>query len=125
MRFMVAKGRVNGAVFVEFLKRLLHHAAQPIFLILEGGSYHPSRPVKDVARLSGKLPLFFLPRYSPELNPDEQVWNYLNPHGVAKAGLRNGKELRKYVRARLGSLQGLPPTIGMFFLTPDTQYAAA
>jgi transposase len=78
MGFMLAKGRVNGAVFVEFLKRLLHNAAQPIFLILDGGSYHHSRLVKDyVASLSGKLRLFFLPPYSPELNPDEQVWNYL------------------------------------------------
>jgi transposase len=110
---------------VEFLKRLLHHAAQPIFLILDGGSYHHSRLVKDyVATLSGKLRLFFLPPYSPELNPDEQVWNYLKHHRVAKAGLRNGKELRKYVLARLRSLQRLPWTIRMFFLTPDTQYAA-
>jgi hypothetical protein len=85
-------------VFVEFLKRLLHHAAQPIFLILDGGRYHHSRLVKDyVCTLSGKLQLFFLPPYSPELNPDEQVWNYLKHHSVAKAGLRNGKELRKYV----------------------------
>jgi len=93
MRFMVAKGRVNGAVFVEFLKRLMHNAARPIFLILDGGSYHTSQLVKDyVASLDGKLRLFFLPPYSPELNPDEQVWNYLKRHGVAKAGLRSGKD---------------------------------
>jgi transposase len=125
MRFMLAKGRVNGAVFVESLKRLMHNAAQPIFLILDSGSYHHSRLVKDyVARLNGKLRLFFLPPYSPELNPDEQVWNYVKHHGVAKTGLRTGKELRKYVLARLRSLQRLPWTIRMFFLTPDTQYAA-
>ena len=113
-------------MFVEFLKRLLHHAAQPIFLILDGGRYHHSRLVKDyVCTVSGKLQLFFLPPYSPELNPDEQVWNYLKHHSVAKAGLRNGKELRKYVLARLRSLQRLPWTIRMFFLTPDTQYAVA
>ena len=125
MRFMLAKGRVNGAVFVEFLTRLMHNAAQPIFLILDGGSYHHSRLVKDyVASLGGKLRLFFLPPYSPELNPDEQVWNYLKHNGVAKAGLRSGKELRKYVLERLRSLQRLPWTIRMFFLTPDTQYAS-
>jgi transposase len=126
MRFMVAKGRVNGAVFVEFLKRLLHNATQPIFLILDGGSYHRSRVVKDyVASVGDKLQLFFLPPYSPELNPDEQVWNYLKHQGVAKAGLRSGKELKAYVLARLRSLQRLPWTIRMFFLTPHTQYAAA
>jgi transposase len=126
LRFMATKGRVNGLVFMEFLKRLMHKAPRPIFLILDGGSYHRSRPVKDyVASLGGKLQLFFLPPYSPELNPDEQVWNYVKHHGVAKAALRGGKqELRKFVMARLCSLQKLPWTIRMFFLTPDTQYAA-
>jgi transposase len=76
-----------------------------------------------VACLGGKLQLFFLPPYSPELNPDEQVWNYVKHHGVAKAALRSGKDLRKLVLARLQSLQRLPWTIRMFFLTPDTQYA--
>ena len=126
LRFMLAKGRVNGAVFVEFLKRLMHGASRPVFLILDGGSYHHARLVKDfVASLGGKLRLFFLPPYAPELNPDEQVWNYVKHHGIAKTGLRGGKdELRKLVLARLRSLQKLPWTIRMFFLTPETQYAA-
>jgi transposase len=124
MRFMLTKGKVNGSVFVDFLKRLMHNALRPIFLILDGGSYHRSRPVKDyVASLGGKLQLFFLPPYSPELNPDEQVWNHVKHHGVAKAALRSGKELRKFVMARLQSLQKMPWTIRMFFLTPDTRYA--
>jgi transposase len=124
LRFMLTKGRVNGPVFVEFLKRLMHNAPRPIFLILDGGSYHHSRPVKDyVASLDGRLRLFFLPPYSPELNPDEQVWNYVKHHGVAKVAFRGGKELRKFVMARLQSLQRLPWTIRSFFLTPDTRYA--
>ena len=78
LRFMLTPGRVNGPVFVEFLKRLMHNAARPIFLILDGGSYHHSRPVKDyVAGLGGRVQLFFLPPYSLELNPDDQVWNYV------------------------------------------------
>ena len=125
LRFMLVSGKVNGPVFVEFLKRLLHNAVRPIFLILDGGSYHRSRPVKDyVATLGGKLRLFFLPPYSPELNPDEQVWNYVKHHGVAKTALRSGKDLRNFVLSRLRSLQKLPWTIRMFFLTPHTQYAA-
>jgi len=126
LRFMLAKGRINGLVFTEFLKRLMHGASHPIFLILDGGSYHHSRPVKSyVASQEGRLRLFFLPPYSPELNPDEQVWNHVKHHGIAKAALRGGKaELRALVLARLCSLQKLPWTIRMFFLTPDTQYAA-
>ena len=120
----MTKGRVNGVVFTGFLKRLLHNAKRPIFLILDGGSYHRSRPVKDyLATLGGKLRLFFLPPYSPELNPDEQVWNYVKRHGVGKAALRSGKELPRFVLSRLRSLQKLPWMVRMFFLKPDTQYA--
>src|ERR1019366_2984215 len=120
LRFMLTRGKVNGAVFAEFLLRLMHRAARPVFLLLDGGSYHRSRPVRDyVASLGGKLQLFFLPPYSPELNPDEQVWNYVKHHGAAKTALRGGKqELRKFVLARLSSLQKLPWTIRMFFITP-------
>jgi len=125
LRFMLTKGRVNGPVFVEFLKRLMHNAQRPIFLILDGGSFHHSRPVRDyVDSLEGKLQLFFLPPYSPELNPDEQVWNYVKHHGVAKAALHGAEDLKKFVLARLRSLQKLPWTVRMFFLTPDSQYAA-
>src|SRR6201997_5770272 len=66
LRFMVVKGSVNGAAFVGFLKRLMHNASRPIFLILDGGSFHRSRPVRDyVASPDGRLRLFFLPPYSP------------------------------------------------------------
>jgi transposase len=125
LRFMLVQGRVNGAVFAEFLRRLMHNAAQPVFLVLDGHSIHHSRTVRDfVASQKGRLRLFFLPPYSPELNPDEQVWNYVKHHGVGKATVRVATDLRRFVLARLRSLQRLPWTVRMFFLTPHTQYAA-
>jgi len=125
LRFMLVRGRVNGEVFREFLRRLMHNAAWPVFLILDGHSIHRSRPVRDfVARQEGRLRLFFLPPYSPELNPTEQVWNHVKHHGVGKAALRSATDLRRFVLSRLRSLQRLPWTVRMFFLTPDTQYAA-
>lgn len=125
LRFMLVKGRVNGEVFAEFLRRLMHNAQHPVFLILDGHSIHRSRPVRDVvASQDGNLRLFFLPPYSPELNPDEQVWNYVKHHGVGRAALRSAADLRQFVLARLRSLQRLPWTVRMFFLTPNTQYAA-
>ena len=125
LRFMLVRGRVNGVVFAEFLRRLMHNAAHPVFLILDGHSIHHSRPVRDfVASQEGRLRLFFLPPYSPELNPDEQVWNYVKYHGIGKAVLRAATDLRRFMLARLRSLQQLPWTVRMFFLTPHTQYAA-
>jgi len=71
---MVTKGRVTAAVFIEFLKRLLVNATTRVFVIVDG---HPTHRAKSVARFvatsGGKLTLFLLPPYSPELNPDEYV----------------------------------------------------
>jgi len=125
MRFMVVEGRITSEVFVEFLRRLMHNADRPIFLILDGHPIHRGKTVRRyVESLDGNLRLFFLPPYSPELNPDEQVWNYVKNHGVGKRGRYVASELKQQVLARLRSLQRLPWTIRMFFLLPDTRYAA-
>lgn len=125
LRFMVVKGKVNGPQYVEFLKRLIYRAERPIFLIVDGHPVHKSRVVKQyVESTGGRLRLYHLPPYAPELNPDEQVWNHVKNHGVGRAAVRTVDQLKQLVISRLRSLQKLPWTVRMFFLTPDTQYAA-
>ena len=71
MRFMTVEGRMNAGKFIDFLKRLLHNAERPVFLIVDGHPSHRARKVFEfVRKTEGKLRLFFLPPYSPELNPD-------------------------------------------------------
>jgi len=84
-RFMTVKGTFTAPVFVEFLKRLLHKADRPVFLIVDGHPTHRSGLVsRFVGASDGMLHLFFLPGYSPELNPGEQVWNDLKNNGVGR-----------------------------------------
>ena len=124
MRFMVQEGRCNGSVFIEFLRRLAYQVPRPVFLILDGHSVHKARPVQEIVQsLDGKLRLFFLPPYSPELNPDEQVWNHVKNHGVGRMFVRAKDHLKMLVQAKLRRLQKSPWLIKMFFLMPDTQYA--
>jgi len=69
---MVVEGSVNAAVFVDSLKRLVTGAKKNIFLIVAGYPAHKSKKAKEhITSLKGKLELFYLPPYSPELNPDE------------------------------------------------------
>lgn len=125
LRFMVHEGRLNGAVFVEFLSRLMYKAPRPIFLILDGHSAHKSRLVQEyVNSLNGKLRLFFLPPCSPELNPDEQVWNHVKHHGVGRMIVVGKDHLKALIQAKLRRLQKSPWLVRSFFLLPDTQYAA-
>ena len=86
LRFMVVKGKVNGPKYIEFLQRLIHNAPRPVFLIVDGHPVHKARTVKDfVASTEGRLRLFYLPPYAPELNPDEQVGTTSRTTGSAAA----------------------------------------
>jgi len=125
LRFMVHEGRLNGAVFIEFLKRLMYKSPRPIFLVLDGYSAHKSRPVREyVESLDGRLRLFFLPPYSPELNPDEQVWNHVKNHGIGRMVVAGKDHLRLLVQAKLRRIQKIRSLVQSFFRLPDTQYAA-
>ncbi len=64
--------RFTAAVMIEFLRRLVRQCKQKIFLIVDGHPVHRSRAVRQwLERYADRIRLFFLPAYSPELNPDE------------------------------------------------------
>lgn len=125
LRFMVVKGRINGEQVCEFMRRLMYRARRPVFLILDGHSMHRSRLVKQCEQsYGGKLKLFFLPPYSPELNPDEQVWHDLKSNGIGRSEILSPDDLEDKVVTHLLALKGLPRKIRSFFQLPMTQYAA-
>lgn len=128
MRFMVFPGKLDAEQFIEFLQRLLHKTENPVFLIVDGHPVHKSKAVKnwvqEINAHKDRIRLFFLPPYSPELNPDELVWNHVKNHGLGRAAYSADKELRRPAYRRLFSLQRKPAIIRSFFQHPDTQYAA-
>lgn len=95
-RFMLYEGTVGAKVFVEFLKRLMLNAERPVFLIVDGHPIHKAKVVRRyIESLDGKLKLFYLPPYSPHLNPDETVWAH-----VKRRISCPGRELKEYETAR-------------------------
>lgn len=125
LRFMVVKGRVGGEQVCEFIRRLMYRARRPVFLILDGHPMHKSKLVRQCeASYDGRLKLFFLPPYSPELNPDEQVWHDLKSNGIGRSEILDRQDLEDKVVAHLETLKGLPKKIRSFFQLPMTRYAA-
>jgi len=125
LRFMVVEGRINAARICDFLGRLVHGARRPIFLILDGHPAHRAKLVREyIQKLKGKLYVFFLPPYAPELNPDEYVWRELKSHGVGRESITGPEDLRHKVVSHLRALQKSPKTIRSFFQTKTTLYAA-
>ena len=93
--FQLHEGMVNSSVFVDFLKALVSdYGDRPIDLILDNHPSHRSSLVQAyVNEQKGQLQLFYLPSYSPELNPAEQIWK----HVKADAGKQfiDSKEILK------------------------------
>jgi transposase len=117
---------LNGPVFLDFCRRLLHDAQGPVFLVLDGHPVHRSKAVKQFARSTGgRLRLYFLPGYSPELNPDEWVWKNIKHDRIGRAGVSGPEDLKAKALAALHRLQRLPHLVKSFFRDPNLRYITA
>lgn len=123
LRFMTFNGKMNAEKFIEFLQRLICGASHPVFLILDGHPVHKSKKVKEyVATTHGMLRIFILPPYSPYLNPDEWVWNWLKKHNLGKMKIAGPDQLREAVNHLMRRLQKLTQVITGFFRDPNLAY---
>jgi transposase len=124
-RFMTIKGRIGAPQFIEFVKRLLHGMSRTVFLIVDNYPAHKTRSVKAfVETIKDHFRLFYLPPYSPELNPDERVWNDLKNNAVGRKCPTSPEELHGMVIGRLRSIQKSPHRVRSYFNNETTRYAA-
>lgn len=135
LSFMVFKASFNTSVMVNFVSRLVkHHQATKrrrgekpgtIFLILDGHSVHKSRRFKAwLADNAKRITVFFLPGYSPDLNPAEYL-NHDTKAAVCKSRPSDEEEQRRAVRSHLSRRQAERTTVANMFQHPSVRYAAA
>jgi transposase len=124
LRFMLYKGMFNSEQFIEFLKRLMAGHKKKITIIVDGHSSHKSGKVKEfIESTKGKLKIYYLPPYSPELNPDEQVWNNAKTD-IAKKLTKQVIGIKDIVKSTLHSIQKNVGLVKSFFQHPDVAYAS-
>ena len=124
VRFMIYQDRMNADTFIKFTKRLIKDADRKIFLILDNLKVHHSYKARDwLQEHTDQIEVFFLPSYSPELNPDE----YLNCD--LKAGVHSGpparsqKQLKAKALSHLRKLQKMPGRVMKYFKHKKIAYA--
>ena len=123
MRFVIIEGGVNSDQFISFLKRLLFKSKNKTFLIVDNGPAHRSKKTKEfVKSVRDKLRLFYLPPYSPELNPDELVWNDLKNNTVGKSSVTTKNDFKKLIHKSMKMMK--PAKIASFFRKKSCSYAA-
>ncbi len=123
LRFAAFEGTLNAERFIEFCTRLVHDAPGPVFLIVDGHPAHRAKATTEfIASTRGRLRLFFLPGYSPELNPDEWVWKNVKHDRIGRAGITSVTDLKTKATNALRRLQRLPHLVRAFFADPNLRY---
>jgi transposase len=123
IHFDVFLGTVNARCFIEFCEKLLHDTTTPVFLIVGGATAHTANVVKEyVASTDGRLSLFFLPPYPPELNPDEWVWKNVKQDQVKPVVPMGQPHLYELAVKALRRLRETPQIVRGFFGDPSLAY---
>jgi transposase len=126
VRWMLYTGKMTAALFVEFLTRLIRRASCKVFLIVDNLSLHEARVVKAwLAEHQNQIEMFTLPKYSPELNPDEYLNGDLKQE-LNKEGLPKDREtLHQRLKSVMSMFSNLRQRIAGYFQHPKIAYAAA
>src|ERR671914_2476204 len=125
MNSSVTEDSVNSQRYIEFLNGLIQGRERPLILIVDQAPFHGSQKVRAWVRAHrSRLRIFFLPKCSPELNPDEQVWNEIKNNKLGKQPIKNKQDLKQRLYSALRSLQRQSERIRSFFQLPDTLYTS-
>ncbi|EMY78434.1 DDE superfamily endonuclease domain protein [Leptospira weilii serovar Ranarum str. ICFT] len=101
----------------------MKYRKKKVFLILDGHPTHKAKVVKEFLKLlNGKLEFYFLPGYSPDLNPDEFVWNHLKSNLLPKKFLGSNDSILNVVRACLDTIKADAKLVRSFFFAKSVSY---
>ena len=122
---MIIDGAFNSDRLIEFPGLLIKDAGRKIFLILDNLRVHHSKPVKAwIEEHKEKIEVFFLPGYSPELNPDERLNADLKHRITTTAPARTRKKLLDVTTGYMNLLEQSPEPVASYFGDPHVSYAA-
>lgn len=125
LRFMVFKQRFTARVMLAFLERLVRGMKRKVMLIVDGHPVHRSAAVKRwVSEHAEQIELFYLPGYSPQLNPDELLNQDVKTNALGRRRPSDQAELIAEVRGYLRSTQRQPAIVRSYFQHEHVRYAA-
>ena len=125
LRWMVLDGAIKAPGLLRFLARLVRDADGKVFLILDRLPVHRSAEVRAwLAGREAEIEVFYLPGYSPELNPDEGINGDLKQAVTRQEPARSKARLKRAVVGHMRKLSKLPDRVRSFFGHRTFRYAA-
>jgi transposase len=125
LEFMVMEGSFNSEVFIEFLQRMVKYKQQKIYLIVDGHPAHKTNKVKEwLTHNNDKMQLYYLPPYSPELNPDELLNQDIKTNVIGKNRPINKEQMKNNVTTFLLKRKNDKMQVSKYFHGKHVRYAA-
>jgi hypothetical protein len=129
LAFLIFRQRFTARVFLNFLGRLLRltrKTRKKVSLVVDG---HPVHQAQSVTRWLDEhreqIRVFFLPSYSPELNPDELLNQDVKTNALGRVRPVNVQEMMDNVRSYLRITQARPKAVKNYFCEHHVRYAAS
>ena len=124
-RWMIIDESFDADKLIEFLASLIKDAGRKVFLILDNLRVHHSKLVKDwVSERKDKIELFYLPSYSPQLNPEERLNADLKQEMGKQVPVRTKAKLREAANSHMMRLEQNPERVIGYFQDRRVRYAA-
>ena len=115
--FRLVGKRIASREVIEFLHQMLrHHPRRHLIVVMDQAPPHTSKKTRVWIATQPRLHVFYLPKYSPDWNPDEKVWNHLKHQELSSHQAKNKDELTQLARRKLHSMAKRPKLMrGIFF----------
>jgi transposase len=123
--WQIVDGNFNHERLIEFLQLLTKQAGRKVFLVLDNLGVHHCKPVKTwLNEHLAEIEVFYLPSYSPELNPDERL-NASLKHAIgSRVPMRTKAKLQTAAEQHRKELEAAQERVTAFFKDPRVAYAA-
>lgn len=115
--FRLHEKRIASAEVIDFLGQMLkHHPRRHLVVVMDQAPPHTSKATLSFIESQRRLHVFYLPKYSPDWNPDEKVWNHLKHQELKGHQARTKEELKAITDEKLTRMARDPRLLrGIYF----------
>lgn len=125
LQFMIIDGRFNSEVFETFLKQMIKYSRQKIYFVTDGHPAHKTKKLNEWLIANKKrIEVFFLPPYSPELNPQEYVNQDVKTNVIGKKRPINKVQMKNNVEDFMKIRKNDKRQVQKYFHEKHVRYAA-
>ena len=123
LKFMIYDERMTQQKLIEFMERLVEDSTRKIFLILDNLKVHHGKIVQAwLTEHKNAIEVFFIPPYSPELNPDEYLNNALKQHVHSGIAPKTKQDIKEKTQKFMHRLTYYANEVSVFFQHPKVRY---